>query len=96
MASSSCESKSGERGIFSRAASRARAESFGRRDPHHDFGTNPCSAIILRSREFCQPISVVIREADTPETLARKVRLACSSGTIQVTLTNFKYISKVG
>lgn len=37
------ESKSGERGIFSRPASVAQAEKFGRRDSNWDFGTNPCS-----------------------------------------------------
>jgi ribonucleoside-diphosphate reductase alpha chain len=88
------QSKSGERGIFSRTASKDQAEKYGRRDPNHDFGTNPCSEIILRSREFCNLTEVVVRETDTPETLANKVRLATILGTIQSTLTNFKYISK--
>ena len=88
------ESRSGERGIFSRAASKKQAEKFGRRDPNHDFGTNPCSEIILRSREFCNLTEVVVRGDDTPETLARKVRLATILGTFQSTLTNFKYLSK--
>ena len=88
------ESKSGERGIFSRTASKSQAEKFGRRDPQHDFGTNPCSEIILRSREFCNLTEVVVRGTDTPETLARKIRLATILGTIQSTLINFKYISK--
>ena len=88
------ESRSGERGIFSRAASIAQASRNGRREPGHDFGTNPCSEIILRSREFCNLTEVVVRETDTPETLARKVRLAAILGTIQSTLTNFKYLTK--
>ena len=88
------ESKSGERGIFSRTASQKQAEKFGRRDPAHEFGTNPCSEIILRSREFCNLTEVVVRETDTEETLIQKVRLATILGTIQSTLTNFKYISK--
>lgn len=88
------ESKSGERGIFSRVASTNQAEKFGRRDHKHDFGTNPCSEIILRSREFCNLTEVVVREADTPETLKEKLRLATILGTIQATLTNFKYLSK--
>jgi len=88
------ESRSGERGIFSRTASQKQAAKFGRRDPNYDWGTNPCSEIILRSREFCNLTEVVIRETDTPETLGRKVRLATILGTIQSTLTNFKYISK--
>ena len=88
------ESRSGERGIFSRTASQRQAEKFNRRDPNHDFGTNPCSEIILRSREFCNLTEVVVRASDTPETLAHKVKLATILGTIQSTLTNFKYISK--
>jgi len=88
------ESRSGERGIFSRTASKKQAEKFGRRDPDHDFGTNPCSEIILRSREFCNLTEVVVRGNDTPETLKRKVKLATILGTFQSTLTNFKYLSK--
>ena len=88
------ESRSGERGIFSRQASKKQAEKFGRRDPDHDFGTNPCSEIILRSREFCNLTEVVVRGHDTPESLKRKVKLATILGTFQSTLTNFKYLSK--
>jgi ribonucleoside-diphosphate reductase alpha chain len=88
------ESRSGERGIFSRAASKKQAEKFGRRDSDHDFGTNPCSEIILRSREFCNLTEVVVRGDDTPESLKRKVKLAAILGTFQSTLTNFKYLSK--
>lgn len=88
------ESRSGERGIFSRVASKNQVEKLGRRDPGHEFGTNPCSEIILRSREFCNLTEVVVRATDTPETLKRKIRLATILGTIQSTLTNFKYISK--
>jgi len=88
------ESKSGERGIFSRRASKNQAIKFGRRNSDHDFGTNPCSEIILRSREFCNLSEVVIREGDTPETLQEKVRLATILGVFQSTLTNFKYLTK--
>ena len=35
------ESKSGERGIFSREASKKKAAENGRRDSNYDFGTNP-------------------------------------------------------
>jgi ribonucleoside-diphosphate reductase alpha chain len=87
-------SKSGERGVFSRYASRNQAVSTGRRDPNHDFGTNPCSEIILRSREFCNLTEAVIRADDTAETLLRKVEIATILGTMQSTLTDFKYISK--
>jgi ribonucleoside-diphosphate reductase alpha chain len=88
------ESRSGERGIFSRTASQKQTEKYERRNPNFDFGTNPCSEIILRSREFCNLTEVVVRDTDTPDTLARKVKLATILGTIQSTLTNFKYISK--
>jgi len=88
------ESRSGERGIFSRTASKKQAEKYGRRDSDHDFGTNPCSEIILRSREFCNLTEVVVRGDDTPETLKHKVKLATILGTFQSTLTNFKYLSK--
>lgn len=88
------ESKSGERGIFSRTASKDQAEKHGRRDPNHEFGTNPCSEIILRSRQFCNLTEVVVRGTDNIETLKRKIRLATILGTIQSTLTNFKYLSK--
>lgn len=88
------ESKSGERGIFSRYASKKKVEAHGRRDPDWDFGTNPCSEIILRSREFCNLTEAIIRPEDTPETLKQKVKLATILGTFQSTLTNFKYLSK--
>ena len=88
------ESRSGERGIFSREASKKQAEKFGRRDPNWDFGTNPCSEIILRSREFCNLTEVVIRGDDTVKTLKEKVKAAAILGTIQSTLVNFKYLSK--
>lgn len=87
-------SKSGERGIYSRAAANNQAAKTNRRLPYPDFGVNPCSEIILRSREFCNLTEVVVREQDTPETLKEKVRLATILGTLQSTLTNFKYISK--
>jgi ribonucleoside-triphosphate reductase len=88
------DSKSGERGIFSRVASQKQAAANGRRDPEQDFGTNPCSEIILRSKQFCNLSEVVVRATDTPADLARKVRLATILGTFQATLTNFRYLSK--
>jgi ribonucleoside-triphosphate reductase len=87
------ESHSGERGIFSRTASKKQAEKFGRRDPNYDFGTNPCSEIILRNREFCNLTEVVIRGDDNLETLKEKVRNATILGVFQSTLVNFKYLS---
>lgn len=88
-------SRSGERGIFNRAASKAQASRSGRRDVEFDFGTNPCSEIILRPYQFCNLTEVVVRSDDTPDTLLRKVRLATILGTLQSTLTDFKYLRKV-
>jgi len=89
------DSKSGERGIFNRASATVQAKRNGRRETEgHSYGTNPCSEIILRDREFCNLSEVVIRENDTEETLLEKVELATILGTLQSTLTNFKYLSK--
>jgi len=89
------ESGSGERGIFNRQASKKQAEKNGRRDPNWEFGTNPCSEIILRPYQFCNLTEVVVRATDTIETLERKVRLATILGTIQSTYTKFPYLRKV-
>ena len=86
------ESKSGERGIFSRKASQNKALEGGRRDPDHEFGTNPCSEIVLRSKQFCNLSEVIIRPSDSMEELERKVRLATILGTMQSTLTSFRYV----
>ena len=89
------ESKSGERGVFNREASKKQAAKFGRRDPNHEFGTNPCSEIILRPYQFCNLTEVVVRATDSVEDLERKVRLATILGTIQSTYTKFPYLRKV-
>ena len=89
------ESKSGERGIFNREASKKQAAKFGRRDSNYEFGTNPCSEIILRPYQFCNLTEVVVRATDTVEDLARKVKLATILGTIQSSYTKFPYLRKV-
>lgn len=89
------ESKSGERGIFSRDASQRVAKRNGRRDPSFEFGTNPCSEIILRPYQFCNLTEVVIRAGDTEESLARKVKIATILGTFQSTMTHFPYLRKI-
>ena len=89
------ESKSGERGIFSRVASKKQAAKNGRREADWDFGTNPCSEIILRPYQFCNLTEVVVRGTDTVPDLERKVRLATILGTIQSTMTHFPYLRKV-
>ena len=90
------DSKSGERGIFNRESAVWMASKNGRRNTEdYEFGTNPCSEIILRNREFCNLSEVVVRASDTRESLLEKVRLATILGTFQSTLVNFKYVSKV-
>ena len=89
------ESKSGERGIFNRLSAKAQANKYGRRDPDHDFGCNPCSEIILRPYQFCNLTEVVIREKDKFDDLKRKVMLATILGTAQSTLTKFPYLRKI-
>ena len=89
------ESGSGERGIFNREASKRQAAKNGRRDSDFDFGTNPCSEIILRPYQFCNLTEVVVRATDTVDDLARKVRLATILGTIQSTYTKFPYLRKI-
>ena len=93
--SSLVESKSGERGIFNRQAALKQVETIGRRDPRFEFGTNPCSEIILRPRQFCNLTEVVVRADDTYESLQKKVKLATILGTVQATYTHFPYLEKL-
>lgn len=89
------ESKSGERGIFNREASQKQAARNGRRDASYEFGTNPCSEIILRPYQFCNLTEVVVRAEDTEADVAEKIKLATILGTLQATLTNFPYLRAV-
>lgn len=89
------ESGSGERGIFNRQASQKQAAKYGRRDPNADYGTNPCSEILLLNSQFCNLSECVIRGSDSKEDILRKIRLASILGTIQSTYTKFPYLRKV-
>jgi ribonucleoside-triphosphate reductase len=89
------DSHSGERGMFSRDASQRQAARNGRRDARFEFGTNPCSEIILRPYQFCNLSEIVVRADDTRETLRDKCIAATILGTLQSTLTNFKYLRKI-
>jgi ribonucleoside-diphosphate reductase alpha chain len=89
------ESKSGERGIFSRDASQRVAKKSGRRDASFEFGTNPCSEIILRPYQFCNLTEVVIRSTDDEKSIAKKIRVATILGTFQSTMTYFPYLRKI-
>lgn len=88
------KSKSGERGIFNRVAAQNQANRWGRRDKDRAYGTNPCSEIILRDKQFCNLTEVVVRSSDTFQDLQRKVELATILGTIQSTLTSFQFLSE--
>ena len=88
------DSKSGERGIFNRKSAKEQAGRNGRRDNDWDFGTKPCSEIILRSKQFCNLSEVVIRATDDMKTLKDKVKFATILGTFQSTLVNFKYLTR--
>ena len=89
------ESRSGERGVFSRVASQDQAAKNGRRDVDVEFGTNPCSEIILRPYQFCNLSEVVIRASDSLDILRTKVKTAAILGTLQATLTDFRYLRKI-
>lgn len=85
-------SHSGERGICNRKAMHDIASSNGRRSA--DWGTNPCSEIILRPNQFCNLSTIVVREDDTPDTLKRKLEQAVIIGTVQSTFTKFPYLNE--
>ena len=89
------ESKSGERGMFNREAADKQVARNERRETGHMWGTNPCSEIILRPYQFCNLSEVMVRESDDLNSLKRKVRLATILGTLQSTLTDFKYLRSV-
>ena len=89
------ESGSGERGVFNRQASKVQAAKNGRRDADYEFGTNPCSEIILRPNQFCNLTEVVVRATDDLQSLSEKVRLATILGTVQSSFTKFPYLRKI-
>ena len=93
--SSIYESHSGERGIFNRYASELQAAKNGRRTTGKEWGTNPCSEIILRPNQFCNLSSVIVRSTDTVARLRSKIRLATILGTFQSTMTHFPYLRKI-
>ena len=64
-------------------------------NPTFEAGTNPCSEIILRPNQFCNLSEVVVRATDTFDDLRRKVHLASILGTLQSTLTDFRYLRPI-
>jgi ribonucleoside-diphosphate reductase alpha chain len=88
-------SHSGERGIFNREASQKQAAKWGRREHNVQYGTNPCSEIILKPYQFCNLSTVVVDVNDTLKSLKTKVRFATIMGTMQSTLTYFPYLRSI-
>ena len=88
------KSKSGERGIFNRAAAKKQAARWGRRSPDYEYGCNPCSEILLRSNQMCNLTEAVVRAEDTLETLMEKITVATIMGVYQSTLTDFKGVDQ--
>lgn len=88
------KSKSGERGIFNRVAAQNQAAKYGRRNPNHSYGTNPCCEVILRDKQFCNLTEVIVRVDDDINTLSEKVRIATILGTFQASLTKFNFLSE--
>ena len=89
------ESYSGERGVFNREGARKKMKAHGRRDPDHEWGGNPCLEVLLRANQMCNLSECVIRENDTLASLKKKVEIAAIFGTLQSTLTDFRYLRKV-
>lgn len=89
------KSKSGERGIFSRVAAQNQAKKNGRRDHTQIQGTNPCSEILLRSCQFCNLSEVVVRPEDKQSDIKAKIEVATIIGTLQSTLTDFRYLRRI-
>lgn len=89
------DSKSGERGIFNRQAANNLLPERRKELGVFEWGCNPCSEIVLRhTGQFCNLSEVVVRPEDTFEILKDKVEIAAILGTLQATLTDFKYLSK--
>lgn len=88
------KSKSGERGIFNRAAAKKQAARWGRRSADYEYGCNPCSEILLRSNQMCNLTEAVVRAGDTLETLMEKITVATIMGVYQSTLTDFKGVDQ--
>lgn len=88
------ESRSGERGLFNREAARHSAISTGRRSANYNFGTNPCGEVSLRPKQLCNLTEVIVRPTDSLDELKDKVKYATLLGTLQSTLTKFRFVGR--
>ena len=90
------KSGTGERGIFNRGelVNQVPDRRWQKIKDQKQVGVNPCGEIYLRSKQFCNLTSIVVRPEDTMEDLKRKMRLATLLGTYQATLTDFGYLGE--
>lgn len=88
-------SGSGERGIFNRGEilNQVPARRATKLRGEKQIGVNPCGEIYLRSKQFCNLTSIIVRPDDDMQNLLEKMRLATIVGTYQATLTDFGYLS---
>ena len=89
------ESFSGERGLMNRGGAQKKLEAYGKRDPNHDFGVNPCAEVILRPHQMCNLSELLVTSDDTLSSLKRKARMSAILGTIQASQTDFRYLRKI-
>ncbi len=90
------KSGTGERGIFNRGELEQQVPDrrWQKLKDQKQVGVNPCGEIYLRSKQFCNLTSIVVRPDDDMESLKRKIRLATLLGTYQATLTDFGYLGE--
>jgi ribonucleoside-diphosphate reductase alpha chain len=88
------ESKAGERGIINMEGLR-KTTNAPRRDLSQIEGLNPCGEILLRSKQLCNLTEVIVDANDTVDELMDKIYIATVLGTVQSSLTNFKYLRKI-
>lgn len=85
------KSGTGERGIFNRGGVKKQFPE-RRKWKGISFGTNPCGEVLLRPHEFCNLSIGLARHGYTFQQILDHVRLATVWGTIQSTMTDFRYI----
>ena len=86
------KNQNGERGIFNREAAVKKYINH-RRDENQEWGCNPCSEILLRPKQFCNLTEIIVRQDDTLASLKEKTKHASFLGTLQASLTDFKFLS---
>jgi len=62
------------------------------KDPDENIGLNPCAEVSLRNRQFCNLSSVILPNCVDADDFTQACSAASFFGTLQATLTDFKYI----